>query len=155
MNKKLLAVLAGALALAMIFTLCPIPPIRVSAATRAYAVPEGYNAHDYNKCVDFLEQAPNGTKNGTILFAGYDPTDPTTWSQVSMVWVNGFQWTEENGEKRLVKITTSWADRVSGECDFSGCSLLKRVYMEGVNIEVFDFSDCSSLTDINIERGVA
>ena len=73
-------------ALALIFALVSLPASALprfaakAEVTPAWTVPEGYNAHDYIKCVEFLEQTDeNGVKNGMKLSESYDPNDPSTW----------------------------------------------------------------------------
>ena len=62
MNKTFKAILAATVALIFAFTALPLSLVARAATQPAAApqptwtVPEGYNAHDYNKCVEFLEQ---------------------------------------------------------------------------------------------------
>lgn len=50
--------------------------------------PSGYNANDFQKMVDFLEQTDeNGVKNGFKLNSNYSPYNPITWDRY-IEWVN-------------------------------------------------------------------
>lgn len=53
-------------------------------AEPARTVPEGYNAHDYNAIVAFLEtqSTVDGKTNGEALFEDYDPSDPSSFSEI-------------------------------------------------------------------------
>ena len=71
--KKLLA-----LALAAALILAAVPAFGAGQSDLP-EVPEGFNAHDFMKCVTFLEQEDeNGVKNGEKLSDTYDPNAPAT-----------------------------------------------------------------------------
>ena len=107
MKFKLKAAFAGTLALIMALAVMPVsalPRFEAKAEVEPYwTVPDGYNAHDYNKCVQFLEQTDeDGVKNGEKLNDTYDPNDPGTWGTYS----DGdcFQWISAAGEQRIAII---------------------------------------------------
>ena len=64
-------------------------------AAAAINIPRGYNADDYLKMRDFLEQWDGRRKNGEKISPKYDPDDPASWEGV--IWIDA-------GEKRLFKI---------------------------------------------------
>ncbi len=84
-HRTLKAAFAAVLAALMAFAVFPVSALPAFEAEKSpvapyWTVPEGYNAHDYNKCVEFLEQEDeNGVKNGQKLNPDYDPNDPETW----------------------------------------------------------------------------
>lgn len=45
----------------------------------AYSTPTGYDDHDYQKLVGFLEQTDGIKKNGEKISTYYNPEVPTTW----------------------------------------------------------------------------
>ncbi|MBQ4429463.1 MAG: leucine-rich repeat domain-containing protein [Clostridia bacterium] len=142
--SKLIAALALVLAAALL-TSSALP-----ALTRAedrnsvqptWTVPEGYNAHDYEKCVNFLEQTDeNGVKNGDKLSDNYDPNDPASWG-------NCFRWTTVNSEQRIHKI---YADvrQLYGSLDVSGCTELTELYCTNNSITELNVSGCTELTEL-------
>ena len=81
MKHGLIKTAALITALFLAYTVLPISFISSEAAATAdRTVPAGYNEHDYDKCVTFLEQTdPSGEKNGEKLSSDYDPDDPETW----------------------------------------------------------------------------
>lgn len=52
-------------------------------ATGSAEVPEGYDPHDYQKLVSFLELPNGGGKNGDRISENYDPDHPSTWGGVT------------------------------------------------------------------------
>jgi Leucine-rich repeat (LRR) protein len=151
MKKQLKAALAAALALLLALTAIPfsaLPRFDVKAeVTPAWTVPNGYNAHDYNKCVEFLEQTDwNGVKNGVKLSAAYDPNDPATWGTN---WgEDNFQWTSVNGEMMLRKILLGVHEDQSapyGYLDVSGCAALAELDFGYIYITKLDVSGCTAL----------
>ena len=60
-----------------------LPAIALDESTTRYPTTEGYNDHDYQKLVAFLEQTDEeGVKNGEKLSEDYDPNDPETWGHI-------------------------------------------------------------------------
>ena len=108
----------------------------VSQRIYAYDTPEGYDDHDYQKMVAFLE-LPNGTRNnGRQLSAYYNPQDPTTWG--------GIEW--DSGIDRRI-LTIDWnCKSLVGNIDVSGCSVLKKLtFVNNDQLTELDVSGCSAL----------
>lgn len=84
-HRTLKAAFAAVLAALMAFAVFPVSALPAFEAEKSpvapyWTVPEGYNAHDYNKMASFLEQEDeNGVKNGQKLNPDYDVNDPQTW----------------------------------------------------------------------------
>ena len=99
------------------------------ASANAYQTPEGYDHHDYQKLVTFLEYADGGVKNGKKISGNYDPAQPWTWL---------ITWQNIEGTNRVTEIVW-WYKELTGSLDVSGCSSLQTL-------------DCSSnqLTSLNI-----
>ena len=136
-------------ALALIFALVSLPASALprfeakAEITPAWTVPEGYNAHDYTKCVTFLEQTDeNGVKNGEKLSETYDPNDPETWGTN---WDgNRFQWISVAGEQRIVKIDV-YAEYLFGSMDVSDCTALEWLDCGYNNLSELNVSGCTAL----------
>ncbi|MBR3298057.1 MAG: hypothetical protein IKI64_02525 [Clostridia bacterium] len=147
---------ALAASLACCMALMPLPAsaqtsveCTVERAPR-WAVPEGYNAHDYDKCAAFLEQTDDeGATNGSKLSTSYDPNDPTTWGSS---WSGDyFAWTEVGGEKRLRSIDVSARYQV-GRFDFSDCSSLVEIHASENYLNELNVSNCASLVKVNFDE---
>ena len=142
MKKKLISAFAAAMALLMLLPLLPHSALPVRAET-VYDVPEGYNAHDYQKLVAFQEQTDDdGVKNGTKLNAEYDPRDPETWGSVS-----SFDWKVVGGENRIESIFFFW-DELVGTADFSGCTALSSLFCGLNSLTEIDVSGCTALESL-------
>ncbi len=130
-----------------------------TAVEPSWTVPEGYNAHDYTKCVLFLEQTDaNGVKNGEKLSENYDPNDPETWGScwyeidpLGDEYVECFQWATMNGELRINKIYANYGDLI-GAVDAADCTALELLscYVNGI-IEL-DVSGCTALETLKCSR---
>lgn len=147
MKKLLKAALSAALALLM--ALCVLPVFALSgdesahgAAVEPYwTVPDGYNAHDYNKCAAFLEQTDeNGVKNGDKLGEGYDVNDPATWGDSQC-----FQWATHEGERCIVQIQLFRFNDLVGILDVSDCRRLMTLDILSNHISELNVSGCASL----------
>lgn len=103
----------------------------------SHKTPEGYNEHDYQKLVAFLEQTDNeGVKNGEKLSDNYDPADPTTWG--ACVWRKG----------RLFRFEPQgYITTLVGALDLSGCAL-RDLYCGGNNLTELNVSGCTRLEEI-------
>ena len=159
MKKTMKNALALALALCLALAAIPasaLPRFDVKAeVTPNWTVPDGYNVHDYTKCVEFLEQTDeDGVKNGEKAnwWAGehpYDPSNPATWSG------SFFRWREVNGELRLEVVSFSNEGKHSEQSTFEGASNrfpLNCAPLDGWYDLVgdFDFSDCTELVYIGV-----
>lgn len=152
MKKSICTALAVILAFSMAFGILPVSaqtsyPVEPGRFTQYSEVPAGYNAHDYNKCVSFLELTDeNGVRNGTKVTSGYDPADPTTWGST---WAGDFfAWVEVNGEKRIYRIDIS-ARALIGALDLSDCTALNEIVMSDNSITGLDVSGCTALIKAN------
>lgn len=144
MNKTSKAALS--LALAVLLALASLP-VYAKTISPDWTVPDGYNAHDYGKCVAFLEQTDaSGVKNGTKLNSSYDPSNPESWG-IDGWGERTFQWIGENGELRLM--IAHLADRnLAGALDLSDCPMLARVVCWENRITSVNVSNCPALTDL-------
>ncbi len=106
-----------------------------------YSTPSGYNDHDYQKLVTFLEQKDqSGVKNGKKINSGYSPTDPTTWADG---W-DGVMWTTVSGKKRVNELYLgNYA--LAGKLDVSGCTYLTEVNCNSNLLTSMDVSGCTRL----------
>ena len=140
MKFKLKAALAAMLALVMALTAIPVsalPRFEANAEiVPCWTVPDGYNVHDYNKCVEFLEQTDeNGVKNGEKLSDNYDPNDPATWY--------GIYWSND-ADRRAETMSLSEFELV-GYLDVSGCTELVELDCSKNNITEINVLDCTAL----------
>ncbi len=147
MKFKLKAALAVVLAALMALAAVPVsalPRFEAKAEIEPYwTVPDGYNAHDYNKCVQFLEQTDeNGVKNGEKLSENYDPNDPGTWY--------GINWSND-ADRRAETMSLSEFELV-GYLDVSGCTELVELDCSKNNITELNIWDCSGLEILNCHR---
>jgi Leucine-rich repeat (LRR) protein len=107
----------------------------ISQKTYAYVTPDGYNDHDYQKLVAFLE-LPNGAeKNGDKLSADYDPEKPITW--------RGVFWNKEADNK--VYGISWYSIGLVGNLDVSGCTALTNLYCGRNQLIGLDVSGCTAL----------
>lgn len=156
MKRRILAaVIAFIMALAAI-------PLTLAETTQDWTVPEGYNAHDYNAIVTFLETADaDGVKNGNKLSGNYNPNDPSTWGKS---WgSNHFSWVLMNGEKHIQTIAIAgdaqsyWENEENGlpggglvgYLDLSNFESLEYCDCDFNDIIGIDLSNCAELTHLN------
>ena len=153
MKMRFKAALAAALALMLALASLPVSalPKSVKPAVKdetapCWIVPDGYNAHDYDQCVQFLEQTDeNGVKNGTRCSNSYNPNDPGTWGHNSWNdYGNCFRWTTVNGEQRIYKITIPHTN-VVGSLDASDFSELVTLDCSSSRLTEVNISGCTSL----------
>lgn len=165
MKKHLKAALAAMLALVMALTAIPVSALpRFEAETAKaenaaiepyWTVPDGYNAHDYNKCVQFLEQTDeNGVKNGENLSDDYNPNDPETWGSDDH-GDDCFAWTAVNNELRLesVNLYFAWysdSSILNGVLDLSSCSALKILTSYRHCLSSIKLRNCISLESLEV-----
>ena len=137
--------IAFALVAAMLLLSLPASLLAEPART----APEGYNEHDYSKCVSFLEiEDEDGVKNGTKLNPDYDPDDPGTWLAEGSETL-GFFWEETEGEQRLsvVKLLKKqgYSLYLVGTLDLQDCSELRELYCGRNPIEEVIVLGCANL----------
>lgn len=163
MSKKTVSLFAAVLAMLLVLTALPLFPPAAEAAKPLWTVPDGYNAHDYNKCAAFLEQTnENGEKNGEILARwttfiqnDYDVNDPSTWGNDfyidggEIVYIYPFEWVSVGGEMRISKITLIYGDSLVGSGDFAGCTELTLFNCYNESLSALDFSGCTSLERVD------
>ncbi|MBO4563207.1 MAG: hypothetical protein J5772_06310 [Clostridia bacterium] len=146
MKRRIISLL---IALAMTAVLFPGTGVFAIGSRDAHPTPEGYNDHDYQKLVAFLEQTdPTGVKNGVKLSAGYDPADPATWGgEPSFEDYVGFSWTEGN-DKRIVSFgcEAGVLSVMYGQLDLSGCTELTNLWCGCNNISSVNVSGCDKLS---------
>lgn len=143
--KRILSLLV---ALAMTAAMLPAANAFAVQAQDAHPTPEGYNDHDYQKLLAFLEYAdPNGVKNGSKLSPNYDPADPSTWGgEPSFEDYLGLTWTQGN-DKRLTSFGCEAGvfNRVYGVLDLSGCTELTHLWCADNSIWGVNVSGCEKL----------
>ncbi len=165
MKKRILAAVIAAV-FAVLNVALALPVFALNESTTRYPTPEGYNDHDYQKLVAFLEQTDDeGVKNGEKLSENYDPNDPATWN---LHYDNSGVWIESDGELRIQEIYVSYKNLcgaldVSGytalyylDCgsnnltslDVSGCTALEELWCYNNNLTELDVSGCTALTDL-------
>ena len=108
--------------------------------------PKGYNDHDYQKLVTFLNQTDDeGVPNGKKLSEEYDPTNPTTWG----TYWNGqrFKWVESNGELMIQKIYIECRG-LCGTLDLSECTALIWLCCDFNKLTKLDVNGCTALEDL-------
>ena len=104
----------------------------------AYSTPTGYDDHDYQKLVGFLEQTDGIKKNGEKISTYYNPEVPTTW--VGVGWNTA-------SPKRVKSISwMSWG--LVGSLDVSGFLALETLWCENHGLEELNVSGCSALTEL-------
>ena len=142
MKKRILAAVIAAI-FAVLNVASALPVFALNESTMRYPTPEGYNDHDYQKLVAFLEQTDDeGVKNGEKLSDNYDPNDPTTWGTH---WGNRrFQWIESDGELRIQRIYV-YMCRLRGTLNVSGCTALDFLDCGNNNLTTLDVSGCTAL----------
>ncbi len=141
MKKRILAAVIAAV-FAVLNVASALPVFALNESTTRYPTPEGYNDHDYQKLVAFLEQTDDeGVKNGEKLSDNYDPNDPTTWGSYL------FEWIESDGELRIQIIDVRWR-RLCGTLDVSGCTALEQLRCNNNNLTELDVSGCTALTSL-------
>ncbi|MBO4306035.1 MAG: hypothetical protein J5890_02480, partial [Clostridia bacterium] len=143
MKKRILAAVIAAV-FAVLNVASALPVFALDESTMRYPTPEGYNDHDYQKLVAFLEQTDDeGVKNGEKLSENYDPNDPATWG----TYWNGqrFQWIESDDELRI-QIIYGESCGLCGLLDVSGCTALTSLECDSNNLTTLDVSGCTALT---------
>ena len=147
MKKRILAAVIAAV-FAVLNVASALPVFALNESTMRYPTPEGYNDHDYQKLVAFLEQTDDeGVKNGEKCSDNYDPNDPTTWG----TYWNGqrFKWIESDGELRIQEIYV-YVDykNLCGALDVSGCTALEYLDCRYNNLTTLDVRGCTALEDL-------
>ncbi|MBQ7060973.1 MAG: hypothetical protein IJM85_04230, partial [Clostridia bacterium] len=157
MKRNLRKTLSLLIAAAFILV-CALPALALPAFEGVRTVPEGYNEHDYQKCLAFLEtEDENGVKNGEKLSEDYDPMDPGTWG-VHME-SDPYDWWEEYEVDNFIftetgaglRIESFWCVGIGavGPLDVSGCTALKKLYCAYNDITEVTVSGCCALENLS------
>lgn len=106
--------------------------------------PSGYNANDFQKMVDFLEQTDeNGVKNGFKLNPNYSPYNPSTWGEY-------IEWVNIAGIKRVKVINFNRID-VVGNLNLNNFSNLVNANCARTLISNLELGYLPNLETINID----
>lgn len=152
------AILAAVMALAL-----ALPALALGGTQPKYATPEGYNDHDYQRIVAFLDtEDENGVTNAEKLRQHYsyyemtfDYSDPSTWGYIMYdfpedddIFYYGFIWTDEP-EKQLRGVSLDLDGDIipviKGTIDVSGCRALRRFGAINLDLDSINASDCPAL----------
>lgn len=112
--------------------------------------PSGYNANDFQKMVDFLEQTDEkGVKNGFKLNPNYSPYNPSTWGEY-------IEWVNIAGIKRVkiinfLELSKSISVDVVGNLNLNNFSNLVRVDCMSTSISKLDLGYLPNLEYLCIE----
>ena len=133
MTKRIIAAVA---ALLFALTAMPLALAKAVIPTR-YSTPSGYDDHDYQKLVAFLEQEDeDGVKNGSKTSSYYAPESPGTWG--------GVTWTTVGGVKHIGEYDRS-SRKLVGSLDLSGCTAMTSLFCYDCNLASVDVSGCTAL----------
>lgn len=154
--------LVSALCAVILCLLIALPVFSVDDKTERYTAPDGYNEHDYQKCVAFLElRGENGLTNGRKLSDAYDPNQPETWGyywddfdsdgEEEQHWY--FTWVETEEGLRLKRVELP-ARNLSGELDLADCAALKYISSFSNMITALDASGCTALKKVVCTDGI-
>ena len=153
-NKVIAAIVAAVFAVLSITSALPV--IALAESATRFPTPEGYNDHDYQKLVAFMEQTDeDGIKNGEKCSENYDPTDPETWGGhyghdegFNECYFENVQWQETDGELR-VWIINLFDQYLCGALDVSGCTSLKELLCVCNELSSLDVNGCDTLKLLN------
>lgn len=148
MNKKTISLLLAALMTVLAFI------VPASAGLR-YSTPGGYNDHDYQKLLAFMEtKDENGVRNGekvVVPFEGYYLTAfPVTWSyyyydhENGILYMYGVFFTDEEEDSRAASLWLYDMDLVGG-LDFSDCTEMSEVYCDYNRLTGVNASGCADM----------
>ena len=165
-SKRVLAAFIAAV-MTLLNVLAAVPALARSRTTVRYATPAGYDDHDYQAVVAFLETvSPDGVKNGDTLgwLCGfdYDPADPGSWGLIvyedpdmGYIMGRGFIWNNDSVRKlRAVQIEVEGdfdSSLISfyGTLDLSGCTALETILIsEFDHLEGLAVANCPVLYSV-------
>lgn len=113
------------------------------------SVPSGYNRHDYEKVVSFLEQKDEaGVKNGTKINKKYNRNDPSTWTYQDGSLTRGVNWTDSKSNKRVLTVDFDSKEGLCGNLDLRDCTELKEVYSQNGKLTELHVEGCSALESV-------
>ena len=152
------AIIAAVMALAL-----ALPVLALGGMEPKHVTPEGYNDHDYQRIVAFLDtEDENGVTNAEKLRQHYsyyemtfDYSDPSTWGYIMYdfpedddIFYFGFIWTDEP-EKQLrgvsLHVDGDVIPLIKGTIDVSGCQALRRFGVINLELDSINASDCPAL----------
>lgn len=111
--------------------------------------PSGYNANDFQKMVDFLEQTDeNGVKNGFKLSSDYSPYNPSTWNEY-------IEWVNIAGIKRIKRIGFTYLPKqanIVGNLSLNNFSKLDYVNCVNTSISKLDLGYLANLEYLYIDN---
>ncbi len=158
MRKTMLKALCLITAALMLAAVIPFAALAKTAVR--YPTPEGYDDHDYQQAVAFLETTDeDGMSNAEKLRAlfpyEFDLADPSTWGGYVDPYGSyyiGFEWTDDPVKRlRRIDIQFEGAEDITcpvGDVDLSDCTALESVTLMSVDLGFVDFSGCSAITGI-------
>ena len=146
MFKKYLSLCLAAL---LVFALA-LPALALVDTQPKYNTPAGYNDHDYQKVVAFLEtEDENGAKNGEKISPVYEPDDPATWTDPDS-YEEMTTFLDFDGEKMFTRAI--WSDRdLVGELDLSDCVHLQWLICDFNRITALNVTGCPELTALRCQ----
>lgn len=107
--------------------------------------PEGYNEHDYQQLLKFLEiQDAAAISNGYKLNPAYDPQDPTTWT--------GVIWVESDDGMRVSDLSLDLTF-IEGTLDVSGCTEIRTISCLASMLDEVNVSGCTHLGYLDFSYG--
>lgn len=155
MNKRILSVIMAAL-------LAILPASALGGSSPEYNTPMGYNEHDYQKLVAFMDTTDeNGVRNGEKIVSAFDgyylPAFPVTWSyyyydhENGILYMYGVFWTDDEENSRVCALELYDMDLV-GRLDFEGCTEMSEVYCDLNHFKSIDASGCTELRAMTCSR---
>lgn len=153
--------LSAAIAVLFLILNASLPVLAYSDGAPKYATPAGYNDHDYQLLVTFLELIDvYGVKNGEKLAEAigkvYDPTDPSTWSEVfyeDEPLEYGVVWNDFGSSGKRVAALYFRNITLVGGLDVSCCEKLGGIYSNYSKIESVYAADCPELYSVTMTNG--
>ena len=150
--------ISAALIAAMMTLTLVIPVFALGKTSVRYPTPEGYNDHEYQKLVTFLEiEDEDGVKNGEKLCEAlgteYDPEDPAAWGYAEYHsdgggWYSyhGFVWNDEP-DARVYRVYVG-SMGFCGTLDLSGFEAIEIMDCSNNDIVCLDVSGCVNVESI-------
>ena len=143
----------------------PLSALALGRNTSDHPTPDGYDEHDYQALVAFLDTEDSaGMKNGDKLAAfwdgEYDPADPETWryegqwgESAGAFWTDGavkkLAWLDinpnESDYEEKGPIERGYAAPLVGPLDLSGCTELELLDCGENELTYINVSDCTGL----------
>ena len=153
-HKKKTALIGAVVVLALVLIIgAAIGIFSQQKSNTKELVPNGYNAHDYQKVVAFLEQTDsNGKKNGEKINNAYQADDPSTWTYQDGSLTRGVIWTDSKDDKHVLCLDFDSKDGLYGQLDLSDCTELEEVYCLNGELDEINVSGCGALETLWCEN---